>query len=305
MDHQVEQSALRHPPVVLDTDSSVGALPGEIRLALNDDWREAIRFGCRQGVLRSCMRNLTSRMPAPADHGTVFMGSGDFHHLSWPLIERCAAGAPRQPARGGAGQPSRQHALSLGRALRLLGAPRRAAAAGGARARHRHHFRRPGRRACLGTQPGFRLERQGHVLEHRRRYALVALAGPGAALSQLPDRATLVEAARQELAARPMDTYFSIDKDAFSADEVRTNWDQGVLLRADLKTLAQALHGQIVGSDVTGDVSVWHYRTAWKRWLSAADGQDTAHQDRNCRNGRRARTRSTGRSSNCWTRRAR
>ena len=61
----VEQSALRHPPVVLDTDSSVGALPGEIRLALNDDWREAIRFGCRQGVLRSCMRNLTSRMPAP------------------------------------------------------------------------------------------------------------------------------------------------------------------------------------------------------------------------------------------------
>ena len=65
MDHQVEQSALRHPPVVLDTDSSVGALPGEIRLALNDDWREAIRFGCRQGVLRSCMRNLTSRMPAP------------------------------------------------------------------------------------------------------------------------------------------------------------------------------------------------------------------------------------------------
>lgn len=96
MDHQVEQSALRHPPVVLDTDSSVGALPGEIRLALNDDWREAIRFGCRQGVLRSCMRNLTSRMPAPADHGTVFMGSGDFHHLSWPLIERCAAG--RAPA---------------------------------------------------------------------------------------------------------------------------------------------------------------------------------------------------------------
>ena len=53
-----------------------------------------------------------------------------------------------------------------------------------------------------------------------------------------------------------------------------------MLLRADLKTLAQALHGQVVGSDVTGDVSVWHYRTAWKRWLSAADGQDTAHQDK-------------------------
>ena len=104
--------------------------------------------------------------------------------------------------------------------------------------------------------------------------------GLGPRFRSFPDRATLVEAARQELAATPMDTYFSIDKDAFSADEVRTNWDQGVLLRADLKTLAQALHGQVVGSDVTGDVSVWHYRTAWKRWLSAADGQDTAHQDK-------------------------
>ena len=33
-------------------------------------------------------------MPAPADHGTVFMGSGDFHHLSWPLIEARAAARP-------------------------------------------------------------------------------------------------------------------------------------------------------------------------------------------------------------------
>ena len=281
MDHQVEQSALRHPPVVLDTDSSVGALPGEIRLALNDDWREAIRFGCRQGVLRSCMRNLTSRMPAPADHGTVFMGSGDFHHLSWPLIERCAAG--RAPAslrvvvldnhpdnmrfpwgvhcgswvRRVARLPQVAHVHVIGITSGDLGAA--------------HAWEHN-----LGSVWSGKVTYWSTGVDTRWSRWL----GLGPRFRSFPDRATLVEAARQELTARPMDTYFSIDKDAFSADEVRTNWDQGVLLRADLKTLAQALHGQIVASDVTGDVSVWHYRTAWKRWLSAADGQDTAHQDR-------------------------
>ncbi|WZB72491.1 hypothetical protein WJ968_14980 [Achromobacter xylosoxidans] len=278
MDHQVEQSALRHPPVVLDTDSSVGALPGEIRLALNDDWREAIRFGCRQGVLRSCIRNLTSRMPAPADHGTVFMGSGDFHHLSWPLIERCAAGrAP--PACAWWCWTTIPTTCALPGAC--IAAPGCAASRGCRRWRTCTSSaslpatwapRMPGNttwvpsgaaRSRTGAPASIRAGRAGWAWGRAFAASRPRDAGGGG-----PPGA----------GGQPMDTYFSIDKDAF--DEVRTNWDQGVLLRADLKTLAQALHGQIVGSDVTGDVSVWHYRTAWKRWLSAADGQDTAHQDR-------------------------
>ncbi|MDT4870040.1 hypothetical protein FQZ97_1050990 [compost metagenome] len=39
--------------------------------------------------------------------------------------------------------------------------------------------------------------------------------------------------------------------------------------------IIDALKGQLDGSDITGEVSSYRYRTAWKRWLSAQDGQDT------------------------------
>jgi hypothetical protein len=34
-----------------------------------------------------------------------------------------------------------------------------------------------------------------------------------------------------------------------------------------------ALRGRIVGSDITGEVSIHPYQTRWKRWLSALDAQ--------------------------------
>ena len=80
-------------PVVLDLDASVGALPGEHRLPLAE-WQEAVRFGCTLSMLRRFTAAIDPRLPAR--HGPVLLGSGDFHHLSWPLIERCAARrAPR------------------------------------------------------------------------------------------------------------------------------------------------------------------------------------------------------------------
>ncbi len=77
--------------MVLDVDGSVGVLPGEVRLPLARAWQERIRFGCGMGTMRAFRQALEQAMPPVAAHGTVFMGSGDFHHLSWPLIERCIA----------------------------------------------------------------------------------------------------------------------------------------------------------------------------------------------------------------------
>jgi hypothetical protein len=57
---------------------------------------------------------------------------------------------------------------------------------------------------------------------------------------------------------------------------VTTNWDQGQMREAQALGIIAALAGQLVGSDITGDVSSWRYATWWKRWLSAGDGQDTA-----------------------------
>ena len=75
-------------PVVLDVDGSVGPLAREKRLPLAD-WQELVRFGCGLRSFRRFSQAMKEQLPA--QHGTVLMGSGDFHHLSWPLIERCIA----------------------------------------------------------------------------------------------------------------------------------------------------------------------------------------------------------------------
>jgi hypothetical protein len=67
--------------------------------------------------------------------------------------------------------------------------------------------------------------------------------------------------------------YLSIDKDVLSPDVARTNWDQGRLDDSDLLDAIDALSGNIIGSDITGDVSAYRYATWWKRKLSALDEQ--------------------------------
>lgn len=79
---------MQQTPVVLDVDGSVGPLVQEKRLALAQ-WQELVRFGCGLRSFRRFSQAVHEQLPAL--HGTVLMGSGDFHHLSWPLIERCIA----------------------------------------------------------------------------------------------------------------------------------------------------------------------------------------------------------------------
>src|SRR5690349_10394959 len=69
-------------PVVLDFDGSV-SLPDAQVIDLRER-QEAIRFGCSKHELDSLDAALPESLgldPAP-----VFFGSGDFHHVSYPLI---------------------------------------------------------------------------------------------------------------------------------------------------------------------------------------------------------------------------
>jgi len=84
---------LAQRPVVLDIDRSVGPLPDRLVLPL-EHWQESIRFGCSLATMRRFRAMLDELLPA--EYGTVFMGSGDFHHLSWPLIARLQPRAPFQ-----------------------------------------------------------------------------------------------------------------------------------------------------------------------------------------------------------------
>jgi hypothetical protein len=58
-----------------------------------------------------------------------------------------------------------------------------------------------------------------------------------------------------------------------SPEVVATNWDQGQLTETDLHALIDLLRPRIVASDVTGEISVYRYRSRFKRWLAARDAQ--------------------------------
>jgi len=70
-----------------------------------------------------------------------------------------------------------------------------------------------------------------------------------------------------------MPVYLSIDKDVLSQEVVQTNWDQGSFLEHHLIDLIQACKQRLIGADITGDVSAYHYKNRFKRMLSASDGQ--------------------------------
>src|SRR5689334_2009317 len=74
-------------PIILDFDGSVRPSAGSITLHL-DRWQEAIRFGCSRAQLRA----LDARLPVnlPVADQVIFLGSGDFHHVSALLIARAA-----------------------------------------------------------------------------------------------------------------------------------------------------------------------------------------------------------------------
>lgn len=267
------------PPVVLDVDGSVGTLPGEIRLPLAAAWQERMRFGCGMGTMRAFRQALDAAMPAVPAHGTVFLGSGDFHHLSWPLIERCIAA----------------HGFSQARPLQVVVLDN-----------HPDNMRFP-----FGVHCGSWVRRvamlpqvahvhvagitsddigAGHAWENylgplragRLTYwssgvdtGWARWLGIADRFRAFPDADALVAELTRMLARQQAPTYFSIDKDVFSRRVVQTNWDQGTLEARHAAAVIAGLRGRIVSSDVTGDVSTYRYAAAWKRWLSAGDGQQT------------------------------
>lgn len=267
-------------PVVLDVDGSVGNLLGELRLPLAQ-WQEGVRFGC--GLSRFAQFSAELSAALPRHHGTVFMGSGDFHHLSWPLIERCIAQqgfAPDRPPHqrlrvvvldnhpDNMRFPWGVHCGSWVRRVALHPAVAQVHVAGITsgdigRKHAWENYLAPLRAGKLtywscGVDTGW-----------ARRV------GAAQAFRSFGSVAELAQALARMLSEQPQPTYLSIDKDVFAPEVVRTNWDQGRMLEGDARRIIAALHGQIVGSDVTGDVSSWRYTTWWKRLMSAGDGQDT------------------------------
>ena len=269
-------STTRLQPLVLNVDGSVGPLDDETRLPLTD-WQEAVRFGCTTGRYAAFRKAVEAQLPA--EYGTALMGSGDFHHLSWLLMERCIASqgfSASNPMRvvvldnhpDNMLFPWGVHCGSWVRRVAMHPAVSHVHVAG-----------------ITSQDIG-----AGHAWENylaplragKLTYWSCGVNTDWAARKKLDKGfrnfssvTELSQALAQLLSKNQQPTYLSIDKDVFAPDVVRTNWDQGQMREEDSTAIIDALQGQIVGSDITGDVSSWRYATWWKRWLSASDGQDT------------------------------
>jgi hypothetical protein len=262
------------PPVVLDLDSSVGPLPGATVVDLRH-WQERIRFACGMRAYREFAQVLGASLPAV--HGTVFLGSGDFHHVSQALIARCSS----ERAINVVVLDNHPDNMRFPFGIHCGSWVRRVAAL--PRVSHVHvvgitstdvalahaweSYFTPLLRGkltnwCVGVDVGW-AARLGLAAR------FLAFDSIGAMLDRFAD------AERHNRTA----TYLSIDKDVLSPSVARTNWDQGCMTEQEMLRVISLVRGKLVGGDVTGDVSAHRYESLWKRWMSAIDHQPAVQRE--------------------------
>ena len=260
--------SLDHRPVVLDIDHSVGPLPQRLVLPL-EHWQESIRFGCSLATMRRFRTMLDELLPE--QYGTVFLGSGDFHHLSWPLIARLKPEIPIQVVvldnhpdnmrfpfgvhcgswvRRVAMLPSVSHVHVLGITSADIGA-----------GHAWENYLTPLKKGKLtywniGVDTGW-----------ARRLGIEK------AFRGFDTPEAMVDAFSELQRTQMAPSYLSIDKDAFAPNVAHTNWDQGLLQVDHALGLIDSLRNGLVGSDINGEVSHYRYKAWWKRRLSAMDEQ--------------------------------
>ncbi|MGH8079962.1 MAG: hypothetical protein ACREP7_05260 [Lysobacter sp.] len=256
-------------PIVLDLDGSVGALDGATRIDLRA-WHDRLRFACSRRALSEFARSLAPQLPQR--HGTVFMGSGDFHHLSLPLIERAAREAGRLQVVVFDNHPDNMRfpfAVHCGSWVASVAALPQVA-----------------RMHVVGiTSHDIGLwhaweNRLAPLYRGRLRYWSSAVPvgwaqtlGLSSAVRSFATVDALLDAFNAEIASTSDPLYLSVDKDVLRPQDAMTNWDQGQMRADALLDSIERIRPRLIGSDVTGDISIAAYPQRWKRMLAAVDGQ--------------------------------
>ena len=258
-------------PIVLDIDGSLCGLEGMQTVELSD-WQEAIRFGCSRSTWKRFRRVLSERLPAR--YGPVCMGSGDFHHISHLLLDRICHSEPFDVVVLDNHPDNMRFPFGIHCGSWVVHAARLP------------HIRCIHILGITSTDVSWWHAWENHLLpivQGKIRYWTTGVNVQWANTVGLAKRIRSFENAQvlieQFIAEReknvPAAVYLSIDKDVFSTDVLRTNWDQGCFDLDNVRQLIEAFKGKLIGSDITGEVSAHHYRTSWKRWLSAMDQQPT------------------------------
>jgi len=259
-------------PVILDFDGSV-ALDDALALPFRER-EEDIRFGCSAVALRKLTVELSDAIPA--DSGTVFLGSGDFHHITLALIQRLPANERIQVVVFDNHPDNMRYPFGVHCGSWVS-----------------HVSRLPFvSRVHVAGITSSDVER-GHIWENslaplrsgKVRYWCVgndlsALNRAGVEQSRsFQNMAELLPALQQAIDSWPDQVYLSIDKDVLARDVVQTNWDQGVMRLDELESAIVTLRPRLIGSDVVGEVSSYRYRSWFKRLLTALDRQPAVPLD--------------------------
>lgn len=261
-------------PLILDFDRSVLPLPGVDTLPLHP-WEERIRYGCALRDLRSLASELERRSLGRPP--LTFLGSGDFHHVSYLLIERLAQQGPIQVVvfdnhPDNMRYPWGIHCGSWVHRVCRLPFISRVTVVGitSDDIRSRHLFENYLRPLYFGKLAYFSFSSPPR---------LARLLGLSSIKSCERDSDTLRRLMEDLLRSDRSPVYLSIDKDVLSPESVRTNWDQGRLDEESLIAAVAVLKPFLISADVTGEISSYTYRTFWKRFLTRLDGQSPPLQD--------------------------
>src|SRR5438552_4054340 len=239
---------------ILDFDGSVQPLDGAKSIPLRE-WEERIRFGCRMSDLRKLQGAIGlsgAPAPSPADAGAqqsaiepsnvVFMGSGDFHHVSFLLIERL--NTPVQVVvldnhPDNMRYPFGIHCGSWVWHVSRLPFVERVHVAG---------INSSDVEGMHAWENHLAPLRSGKVVYWCVQRNLRALGRLGARSFDSVKAMLAALVATVATASEPI--YLSIDKDVLAAEEARTNWDQGVMRLDELETAVASLRERVIAADV-------------------------------------------------------
>lgn len=258
-------------PVILNFDNSVGTFNRALDIDLGE-WQDTIRFSTKWTDFQRLENELQRRLPD--DYGPIFLGSGDYHHVSQLLIKQ-------------------RHKRLENDKLTIIVIDN-----------HPDNMRYPFGIHCgswishaaalpfvdhihvVGITSGDISIR--HAVENRLKPLIskkltywstgvnvgwAALLGLKSAFQTFDNIDDMMSAFIGSIYKVGHAIYLSIDKDALSPRFIHTNWDQGEMETRHLTDLITNLGKKLIGCDITGEVSNYIYKNFWKRLMSQLDGQ--------------------------------
>ena len=274
--------ALYRQTVVLNFDDSAGVPDGAINIDLTA-WQESIRFGCKwkqfqnlDDYLNTCLKdylnNDLAKQSSPSTQlGCVLMGSGDYHHITQLLLNRLNVEEPIHLIVCDNHPDNMRYPFGIHCGSWVYWASRLPQVAridvigmSSADISLKHAWENHWSPLLSGKL---------HYWSIQQNASWTKWIGAKSAWHGFDDADQLMDSFLNQLSVLNLPIYLSIDKDVLSKEVVMTNWDQGYFLEQHLQRLIQASAGRLIGADITGDVSAYHYQSRFKRFLSESDGQ--------------------------------